>query len=149
MPTDHDEPNQASLIQAALQTFLNAQTPEEVDALRADHPVVDTEAFEAAIQRLIDHASAAGEPDAVLRLQNRLEMLYDAQESATMTPLERAVDAFLGAADEEAARAVFAEERTLLATSEARDLMDGIEAGDPESARFLMERRALLAELSD
>lgn len=148
MPTNFYSSDQASLIQAALQAFLNAQTPEEIDAVRANYPVADTEAFEAAIQRLIDHASAAGDPDAVLRMQNRLEMLYDAQELATMTPLERAVDAFLGAVDEESARVVFAEEHALLATPQARDLLDGIEAGDPESARLLAERRALLAELS-
>lgn len=141
-----DSPQPAE-IQAALQAFLNAETAGEMEAVVAEFPFVAGEQFTAAAERLLEHAGASGDPEAVLRLNRRLEMLYDVTVAQSLTPAEQALDSFLYAEDEAAARQVFAQEQALLTSPEAAQALAAIEPGDPESVAFLAERRRLYAAL--
>lgn len=80
-----------------------------------------------------------------------MELLRQAEERrATMaSPVARAVETFLQAEDETAARAIFQEKEEQLRSPQAAQLLASIEAGDPESHLYLEQRRALWRTLRE
>lgn len=133
--------------QAALQAFLDAETIEDMEEALDEYPLLAEPAFEQAVDRLIEHASGLGDAEAVLRFQDRLEILYDVLDNLGATPLEEAVEAFLNAEPGQESEEVYAQYRQWLNSDEAGAFLELMEPADPETARFLAERRATLTQL--
>lgn len=133
--------------QAALQAFLDAETFEDMEEALDEYPLLGEPAFEQAVDRLIEHASALGDAEAVLRFQDRLEILYDVLDNLGATPLEEAVEAFLNAEPGQDSEEVYARYRQWLNSDEAGAFLELMEPADPETAQFLAERRGTLARL--
>ena len=133
--------------QAALQAFLNAQEFDEMEAALDEYPLLGEPEFEDAVDKLIEHASAMGDAEAVLRFQDRLDLLYDVLDNLGATPLEEAAEAFLNAEAGEESEAVYAQYEEWLDSDEAVAFLDSMEPADAETAQFLAEKRATLAGL--
>lgn len=147
-PFDLDDAGQRERVQTALEAFLAAQNEDEMAQVMADYPFVAEPRFTDGVDQLVDHASRVGNADALFRLQGQLELLHDVLATQDESDAERALGAFLYAADEDEAIAVFEEEAALLRSPEARAALYAIEAGDPESDMHLEERRALWQRLA-
>lgn len=147
MTSNTDPALRSADVQAALQAFLDAETTDEMEDALDEHPILGDPTFEQAVDRLIEHASAMGDAEAVLRFQDRLEILYDVLDNLGATPLEEAVEAFLNAEEGEESAAVYAQYAQWLDSDEAGAFLDAMEPADPETAQFLGERRAALARL--
>ncbi len=137
----HDE------AQAALQAFLNAQEFEEMEAALDEYPLLGEPEFEDAVDKLIEHAGAMGDAEAVLRFQDRLDILYDVLDNLGATPLEEAVEAFLNAEEGTDSDAIYAQYEEWLDSDGAAAFLESMEPADPETAQFLAEKRATLAGL--
>lgn len=133
--------------QAALQAFLNAQEFEEMEAALDEYPLLGEPEFEDAVDKLIEHASAMGDAEAVLRFQDRLDLLYDVLDNLGATPVEEAVEAFLNAEEGADSDAIYAQYEEWLDSDEAAAFLESMEPADPETAQFLAEKRAALAGL--
>ncbi len=133
--------------QAALQAFLNAQEFEEMEDAVDDHPLLADPSFEQAIEALIEHAGNMGDAEAVLRFQDRLDILYDVLDNLGATPEEEAIEAFLNAEPGDESTAVYAQYTEWLDTDNAAAFLDVMEPADPETAQFLADKRAALAAL--
>jgi hypothetical protein len=133
--------------QASLQAFLNAQEFEEMEAALDEYPLLGEPEFEDAVDKLIEHASAMGDTDAVLRFQDRLDILYDVLDNLGATPLEEAVEAFLNAEEGADSDAIYAQYEEWLDSDEAAAFLESMEPADPETAQFLAEKQAVLAGL--
>lgn len=133
--------------QAALQAFLNAQEFEEMEAALDEYPLLGEPEFEDAVDKLIEHAGAMGDAEAVLRFQDRLDILYDVLDNLGATPQEEAVEAFLNAEEGKESEAVYAQYEAWLDSDEAAAFLESMEPADPETAQFLAEKRAALAGL--
>jgi len=133
--------------QAALQAFLNAEDEEAMQAALETYPALAEPAFEQAAEQLMEHAGSLGDAEAVLRIQNRLDLLYDVLDNLGATPLEEAVEAFLNAEAGEESEQVYADYAQWLDSPEALAFLDSMEAADPETAQLLAERRAALVGL--
>jgi hypothetical protein len=144
--TDAIDPTQDDA-QAALQAFLNAQEFEEMEAALDEYPLLGEPEFEDAVDKLIEHAGAMGDAEAVLRFQDRLDILYDVLDNLGATPLEEAVEAFLNAEEGGDSEAVYAVYEEWLDSDEAAAFLESMEPADPETAQFLAEKRAALASL--
>jgi len=145
--TDAINPIQDDDTQAALQAFLNAQEFEEMEAALDEHPLLGEPEFEDAVDKLIEHASAMGDAEAVLRFQDRLDILYDVLDNLGATPVEEAVEAFLNAEPGADSVAVYAQYAEWLDSDEAPAFLESMQPADPETAQFLAEKRAALAGL--
>lgn len=137
----HDE------TQAALQAFLNAQEFEEMEAALDEYPLLGEPEFEDAVDKLIEHAGTMGDAEAVLRFQDRLDVLYDVLDNLGATPLEEAVEAFLNAEKGADSNAIYAQYEEWLDSDEAATFLESMEPADPETAQFLAEKRMTLAGL--
>lgn len=133
--------------QAALQAFLNAEDFDEMEEAVDVHPLLADPTFEQAVDKLIEHASALGDAEAVLRFQDRLDLLYDVLDNLGATPVEEAVEAFLNAEPGADSAEVYAQYEEWLDSDEAAAFLEMMEPADPETAQFLRERRAALAAL--
>lgn len=133
--------------QAALQAFLNAQEFEEMEAALDEYPLLGEPEFEDAVDKLIEHASSLGDAEAVLRFQDRLDLLYDVLDNLGATPVEEAVEAFLNAEEGRESAEVYAQYEEWLDSAEAVAFLELMEPADPETAQFLAEKRAALAKL--
>ena len=133
--------------QVALQAFLNAQDFDAMEDTLADYPQLGEPAFESAVEGLIEHAGSLGDAEAVLRFQDRLDILYDVLDNLGATPLEEAVEAFLNAEEGAESEAIYAQYEEWLDSEEAAVFLDSMEPADPETAQFLAEKRAALARL--
>lgn len=133
--------------QAALQAFLNAQEFEEMEAALDEYPLLGEPEFEDAVDKLIEHASSLGDAEAVLRFQDRLDLLYDVLDNLGATPVEEAVEAFLNAEAGRESAEVYAQYEEWLDSAEAVAFLELMEPADPETAQFLAEKRAALAGL--
>lgn len=140
----HDDTDDA---QAALQAFLNAEEFDEMEAALDEYPLLGESAFEDAVDRLIEHASSLGDAEAVLRFQDRLDLLYDVLDNLGATPVEEAVEAFLNAEEGVESAEVYARYEEWLDSDEAADFLEMMEPADPETAQFLAQKRAALARL--
>ncbi|MBX3050468.1 MAG: hypothetical protein KF753_03270 [Caldilineaceae bacterium] len=138
---------QESEAQDALQAFLNAEDFGEMEAALDEHSLLGEPAFENAVDKLIEHASAMGDAEAVLRFQDRLDILYDVLDNLGATPVEEAVEAFLNAEEGTESAAVYAQYEEWLDSAEAASFLEMMEPADPETAQFLAEKRAALAAL--
>ncbi len=145
--TDAIDPTHADDAQTALQAFLNAEDFDEMEAALDDYPLLGEPAFEQAVEALVEHAASLGDAEAVLRFQDRLDLLYDALDNLGATPLEEAVEAFLNAAEGEESEQVYADYAEWLDSAEAAAFLHSMEPADPETAQFLAEKRAALARL--
>ena len=142
-----DEPQKNDDSQAALQAFLNAQEFEEMEAALEEYPLLGEPEFEDGVDKLIEHASEMGDTEAVLRFQDRLDILYDVLDNLGATPLEEAVEAFLNAEEGEESDAIYAQYEEWLDSDEAAAFLEAMEPADPETSQFLAEKRAALAKL--
>ena len=133
--------------QAALQAFLNAQDFDAMEDVVDEHPLLTDPSFEQAVEALIEHAGSMGDAEAVLRFQDRLDILYDVLDNLGATPQEEAVEAFLNAEPGEETDAAYAQYSQWLDSDEAVSFLEMIEPADPETAQFLTEKRAALARL--
>jgi len=142
------DPNQEiDEAQAALQAFLNAEDFDEMEEAVDAHPLLADPTFEQAAEQLMEHASSLGDPEAVLRIQDRLDLLYDVLDNLGATPLEEAVEAFLNAEPGEQTTDVYAVYAEWLESAEALAFLDSMEPADPETAEILTERRATLVRM--
>lgn len=135
-------------LQSALEEFLNVNSVEEMQALLERYPFMETVEFDNSVQRLIEHAIRVGEAEAVMHLQEGMDLLNRALRDSHASPLERAVEDFLYAFDDEEATEVFHQHSDMLRSQEAASLLFAVEAGDPESAALLESRQHLWRELS-
>jgi|GEM_PF-3152747 len=133
--------------QAALQAFLNAQEFDEMEDAVDEHPLLADPSFEQAVEALIEHAGSLGDAEAVLRFQDRLDILYDVLDNLGATPQEEAIEAFLNAEVGAESEAVYAQYSEWLESDEAAAFLEAIEPADPETTQFLAEKRAALASL--
>ncbi len=142
-----DEARDSEEAQAALQAFLNAEDFEEMEAALDEFPLLEEPEFEDAVDKLIEHASSLGDAEAVLRFQDRLDLLYDVLDNLGATPVEEAAEAFLNAEPGADSDAVYAQYEEWLDSDEAAAFLEMMEPADPETAQFLTEKRAALAVL--
>lgn len=141
-----EQPADQSDLSSSIETFINCDV-NEIPRLFDQNPIWETDAFDEAIQRLSAHAAASGDSDAVLRIQERHEILEERRNPAARDPAPQAVEAFINAWDEEEARSLFSAQQTILCSSEARELMESLTADDADTATYLDERRALYRTL--
>ncbi|MEZ4835503.1 MAG: hypothetical protein R2873_26520 [Caldilineaceae bacterium] len=146
-PFDFDDPGRRERVRLALEAFLAAVDEDEMAQVVADYSFVAESRFADGVDQLIDHASRVGDADALFRLQGQLELLQSVLAMQGESAGERALHAFLYAADEDEAADVFAREATLLKSAEVRAALFALEAGDPESDLHLEVRRALWQRL--
>ncbi|HRJ43725.1 MAG: hypothetical protein KJZ86_14580 [Caldilineaceae bacterium] len=133
--------------QAALQAFLNAEDFDAMEEALDDYPLLGEPSFEQAVEELIEHAGSLGDAEAVLRFQDRLDILYDVLDNLGATPLEEAVEAFLNAEEGTESAEVYAQYEEWLDSDEAAAFLDSVEPVDPETAQFLAQKRAVLTAL--
>lgn len=133
--------------QIALQAFLNAEDFDEMEAAVDTYPLLADPSFEQAAERLMEHASSLGDAEAVLRIQDQLDLLYDVLDNLGATPLEEAVEAFLNAEPGEESTQVYADYAEWLDSPEALAFLDSMEPADPETAEILTERRITLMRM--
>lgn len=146
-PFNFEDPESRATVQQALEAFLAAESPSEMQVLVEEFPFMVEEEFEAGVQRMIDHAARVGEAEAQLRLQEQMALLYQILAPESASDLEQAVEAFLYADTESDAEIVFATQAELLRSDQAAQLLFGVEAGDPESFQHLESRRDLWQRL--
>ncbi len=135
-------------VQAALEQFLAVGTLEEMQELVDLYPFMREMAFDNSVQRLIEHAIRVGEPEAVLRMQEQMDLLNRALRASHASPVERAVEDFLYAFDDEEATEIFHAQAELLRLPAAAKILFDVESGDPESAILLESRQALWQRLT-
>ncbi len=133
--------------QAALQAFLNAEDMEAMEEAVDAHPLLADPSFEDAAEQLMEHAGSLGDAEAVLRIQDRLDLLYDVLDNLGATPLEEAMEAFLNAEPGEGTTDVYTIYAEWLDSPEALAFLDSMEPADPETAEILTERRATLVRM--
>ncbi len=143
-----NDPVQRERVRLALEAFLAAEDEDEMAEVIADYPFVAETQFERGVEQLIDHASQAGDPDALFRLRAQLELRYSVLAMDVEDEDEQALHAFLFAADEAAATAIFEQYAQVLHTPAMEKALYALEAADPESDLHLEERRALWRRLS-
>ncbi len=133
--------------QAAMQAFLNAADIDEMEEALDAHPLLEDPTFEQSVEALMEHAGSLGDAEAVLRIQDRLDMLYDVLDNLGATPLEEAVEAFLNAEPGDDSTQVYTDYAQWLGSPEALAFLDSMEPADPETAEILTERRATLVRM--
>ena len=147
-PYPIDDPEPTASGQQALEAFLAAATVEEMADVVDTFPFVTDPEFEAGVERMLQHAARAGEPEAMFRIQEQIALLQQVTGSEATSPVEEAVEAFLYAMREEDAEAIFAEQAEWLDSEEAATLIFSLEAGDPESQLHMETRRQLWHRLA-
>lgn len=128
-----------------------ADAPALVRLAQADPHLLE-DAFLARVQGWIAAAEAAGNTAAAQGLGQRLAVLQELrrgqEREAALPPIGRALMAFIRAADDEAAAAVFGREAALLdSETAARALENSFRSDDAEGLARIAARAALLAHL--
>jgi hypothetical protein len=143
-----DDAEAKATVQEAIEAFLAANSPDEMADVIATYPFVADPRFDEILEQMIEHASRAGQPEAMFHLQEQIAILEEVLREDAATPVERMVEEFLYAEDEEEATSIFAENADLLRTDEAANFLFSLEASDPESHLHLETRRQLWQSLS-
>jgi hypothetical protein len=147
-PFPPDDAEAKATVQEAIEVFLSANSPDEMAEVVATYPFVAEAHFNEILEQMIEHASRAGQPEAMFHLQEQIAILEEVLREDAATPVERTVEDFLYAEDEEEARSIFAANAALLRTDEAAKLLFSLEASDPESHLHLETRRQLWQHLA-
>jgi thioredoxin-like negative regulator of GroEL len=147
-PFSVDDPENREAVQEAFEAFLAATSVEEMDEVVEDYPFVTEPAFEAGVNRMIEHASRVGEAEAIFRLQEQLALLQEVAGVELLSPEELAVEEFVYAEEEADAVSIFEENADFLRSDQAAQMIFALEAGDPESHLHLEARRQLWRKLA-
>jgi thioredoxin-like negative regulator of GroEL len=147
-PFSVDDPENREAVQEAFEAFLAATSVEEMDEVVEDYPFVTEPAFEAGVNRMIEHASRVGEAEAIFRLQEQLALLQEVAGVELLSPEELAVEEFVYAEEEADAVSIFEENADFLRSDQATQMIFALEAGDPESHLHLEARRQLWRKLA-
>jgi thioredoxin-like negative regulator of GroEL len=147
-PFSVDDPENRETVQEAFEAFLAATSVEEMDEVVEDYPFVTEPAFEAGVNRMIEHASRVGEAEAIFRLQEQLALLQEVAGVELLSPEELAVEEFVYAEEEADAVSIFEENADFLRSDQAAQMIFALEAGDPESHLHLEARRQLWRKLA-
>jgi thioredoxin-like negative regulator of GroEL len=147
-PFSVDDPENREAVQEAFEAFLAATSVEEMDEVVEDYPFVTEPAFEAGVNRMIEHASRVGEAEAIFRLQEQLALLQEVAGVELLSPEELAVEEFVYAEEEADAVSIFEENADFLRSDQATQMIFALEAGDPESHLHLEARRQLWRQLA-
>jgi hypothetical protein len=148
IPFSIDDPENKETVQEAFEAFLAATSVEEMDEVVEDYPFVTEPAFEAGVNRMIEHASRVGEAEAIFRLQEQLALLQEVIGVELLSPEEAIVETFLYTEEEGDAVVFFEENEEFLSSARAEQMIFAFEAGDPESHLHLEARRELWRQLS-
>lgn len=143
-----DDAGARASIQEAIEAFLAADSAHAMQTVVDDYPFVANPGFNEILEQMIEHASRAGQPEAMFHLQAQIEMLEDVLRQDASSPVQAGLEAFLYAEDDERAAAIFAENADLLRSDEAAMLLFSLEASDPESHLYLEARRQLWQRLT-
>lgn len=140
-----------ALVEEAFDAFAATRDSDELRELAQNVPFLLDDAFAELVEDAIADAEQHGESDSAEGLRARLDglrQIRDQEDLENGPPLVQALMAFLNAADEPAAIAVFRAQHALLASDEAQTTLDAFFQGaDPESQARVEERSALLARL--
>jgi hypothetical protein len=152
----HLESHAAAGFMALLAAFAQVQDDAGMLEFWRGVPAELEEPFMEAVAEWIAQAEATGEADAAAHLRSRLDGFRQihqaAQQAQQMPPTLRAVFAFAQAEDDDAAAALFAQQRHLLQPYEAQELADRLVAqasndSPVEVRQRLATRAALLRRL--
>lgn len=137
---------------ALIAAFAAVENSEQMAAFWQSVPAGLEEPLMEAVAEIIAEAEQAGDAETVEHLRPRLEgfrQIHKASEQAAeQPPVVQAVIAFVQAEDDDAAEALFAQQRLLLQPYEAQRLLDEqVSSDDPATLQRIAERRALLRRL--
>ncbi|HHW87406.1 MAG TPA: hypothetical protein GX400_14510, partial [Chloroflexi bacterium] len=146
------EMSAAAQMNTLLQAFAQVRDGEQMLAFWRGVPTEMEEPFMQAVEQVIAQAQAAGDADTVNHLTPRLDgfrqICAEAAQQAQTPPVVQALLAFVQAADDAAASAVFAENLVLLQPYEAQRLLDEqFRSENAEGEQRLSARRDLLRRL--
>ncbi len=134
-----------------LHDFSEVEDREALAALADESPLILTDVFADAVQKLIDTGLKMGNYDAAEALRQRLDALKEIRAMKTyqrQDALARAVIAFVQAEDDEAARQTYAAHRNQLdSDAAAKMLTEDFDAEDNKAYSHLRRRAALLQQL--
>lgn len=143
-------------INTLLQAFAAVENDEQMMSFYQSVPGELEQPLIAAVEAIIEQATAVGDDVTVGQLTERLDAFRQlcemAQQAQEMPPVMRAIVGFFQAPDEAAAELFFADQRTLLQPFEAQQVLDALlEQAPPDTPgevkQRLNDRQALLRRL--